>query len=287
MKFGFTTMSTPEDLRPEVLARALEERGYESLWVSEHSHIPASRQTPYPMGGELPSQYTRIMDPFVVLTAAAMATTELRLGTGVALPLEHDVFALAKTVATLDVLSKGRLLFGVGAGWNVEELADHRPDIPWRLRYQATGECVGALRALWGDEPGEYHGRWFDFDPVLSFPKPMQRPGPPVLCGMNGRVGTQGAVAWMDAWMPLDTGAGELERKLAKVRAQCEEIGRDPDTLSITVCAFGDPDRASLEQWAALGVERVVIGSGREGWADPSTTLPFIDRYVEDVRNLS
>ena len=152
MELGFTTMNTPEDVGPADLARTLEDLGFTSLWIGEHSHIPASRQTPYPAGGDLPPAYRRMMDPFLSLLAAAQATTSLRIGTGVALPLEHDVFQLAKTVTTLDHLSGGRFDFGVGVGWNVEQLADHRPDIPWRARYQALAECVAALRVLWCDE---------------------------------------------------------------------------------------------------------------------------------------
>ena len=147
MQLGFSTMNTPDDVRADVLARALEERGYDSLFMGEHSHIPVSRKTPYPAGGELPPQYLRMMDPFVSLTMAAMATTTLRLGAGVALALEHDVMDLAKSAATLDLISGGRLLFGVGVGWNEEELANHRP-IPWKKRYLALEECVGALRRL-------------------------------------------------------------------------------------------------------------------------------------------
>src|SRR3954454_877439 len=128
-------MNNPKDLRPDVLGRELEARGFDSLWIGEHSHIPVSRRTPYPAGGEMPDAYRRMMDPFISLTVAATATTTLRLGTGVALPLEHDVFTLAKTVATLDRVSNGRFLFGVGVGWNEEELADHRREVKWSQRY--------------------------------------------------------------------------------------------------------------------------------------------------------
>src|SRR3954454_16491052 len=161
-------MNNPKDLRPDVLGRELEARGYDSLWIGEHSHIPVSRRTPYPAGGEMPSQYTRMMDPFLSLTVAAGATERLLLATGVALPLEHDLFALAKTVATLDHVSGGRLLFGVGVGWNEEELADHRP-IPWSQRYRALAECVAALRAIWCDDEAEFHGEFYDFDRVWAF----------------------------------------------------------------------------------------------------------------------
>ncbi len=144
MELGYTTMNTPEDPDPATLARGLEERGYGSLWIGEHSHIPVSRRTPYPAGGEMPEQYTRMMDPFVSLTVAATASDRLLLATGVALPLEHDLFALAKSVATLDVVSGGRFVFGVGVGWNVEELADHRP-VPWPQRYRALAYVLSGL----------------------------------------------------------------------------------------------------------------------------------------------
>ena len=140
MELGFTTMNTAEDVRPDVLARALEERGYTSLFFGEHSHIPASRRTPYPTGEAMPDQYRRMMDPFVGLTMAAMATERLQVGTGVCLVLEHHVLDLAKTVATLDVVSGGRVLFGVGVGWNAEELENHRPDVSWSQRYRAAEE---------------------------------------------------------------------------------------------------------------------------------------------------
>ena len=189
VELGFSSMNTPEDPAPDVLAGWLEERGFESFWVGEHPHIPTSRKTPYPAGGDLPPQYLRMMDPFVSLTAAACATERLLIGIGVALPLEHDLFDFAKSVATLDRLSGGRLQLGVGVGWNEEELANHRPDIPWSQRYRALAECIGALRALWADDESEFHGRFYDFDPVWSYPKPLQRPHPPILCGTGRKLG--------------------------------------------------------------------------------------------------
>src|SRR6202046_902906 len=159
MHLGFSIMSTSDEIRPDQLGRALEERGFDSLWTGEHSHIPASRQTPYPAGGEMPDQYRRMMDPFLSLLLAGTATDQLLLGLGVALPLEHDLLDLAKTVATLDRHSGGRVLFGVGVGWNREELANHRP-IGWSQRYRALRECVGALRALWCEDESEFHGEF-------------------------------------------------------------------------------------------------------------------------------
>lgn len=284
MRLGFSSMNTPEDPTPPELARALEERGYESLFIGEHSHIPVSRRTPYPAGGEMPAQYRRMMDPFVSLTAAAVATETLVVGTGVALPLERDVFALAKAVATLDRLSGGRVEFGVGVGWNEEELANCR-DVPWRQRYRALAECVGALRALWCDEEAEFHGRYYDFDPVWSEPKPKQRPHPPILCGMAGRLGTAHALDWADTWMPMDIALGNVAKRVTRFREAAAEAGR-PD-VAITMVTWGDPSAETLHAYRELGIERAVLGAARTGWDDPATVLPFLDRYAPLVSELA
>jgi probable F420-dependent oxidoreductase len=279
-------MNTPDDVPPDVLARELEARGYDSLWIGEHTHIPVARTTPYPAGGELPDAYRTMMDPFLALMVAATATERLLVGTGVALPLQHDLLDLAKTVATLDRLSGGRVLFGVGVGWNEEELADHRP-IRWSQRYRALAECVAALRALWCDEESEFHGEFFDFEPVWLLPKPAQQPHPPVLCGTGGRLGTREAVAWADAWMPMDVALGDVAKKLGLFRSAAERAGRDPDSIAITIVAFGDADLAKLALYRDLGVERVIVGANRTGWDDPSTTLPCLDRYAAMITALA
>lgn len=284
MHLGFTTMNTPEDLPADRLAVALEERGYDSLWIGEHSHIPASRLTPYPAGGEMPPQYRRMMDPFISLALAAAATERLVVGTGVALPLEHDLFALAKTVSTLDHASGGRLKFGVGVGWNQEELADHTA-IPWSQRYRALAEAVAALRALWTEENSEFHGEFFDFDPAWSFPKPLQQPHPAVVCGTGGRLGTSHAVAWADEWMPMDIALGNVPKQIGKFRAAAAAAGRGD--LPISLVTYGDPTVETLELYRSLDVERVIIGAAREGWADPAGTLPFMDRYAELIPRLA
>ncbi len=287
MRLGFTSMNNPDDPRPDELAREVEGRGYESLWFGEHSHIPLSRRTPYPTGGEMPEPYKWMMDPFLSLLLAAAATEKLLIGTGVALPLEHDVFDLAKRVVTLDRLSGGRLLFGVGVGWNEEELADHRADIPWPQRYSALGECVGALRALWHDEESAYHGRFFNFDAVWALPKPLQQPSPPVLCGTAGRVGTKQALAWADGWMPMDVALGNVPKQVARFREMAAEAGRDPAEIPITIVTFGDPTRSALESHRSAGVDRVVIGAARTSWDDPSTILPFLDEYAQLAAELA
>ncbi len=281
-------MNTAEEIRPDALARALEERGFESLWMGEHTHIPVEQRTPYPAGGELPDQYRRMMDPYVSLMLAATATAALKLGTAVALPLEHDVLALAKTVATLDRLCGGRFEFGVGVGWNVEELANHRP-VPWAQRYRALNECVGALRRLWSDDHSEYHGEYYDFDPIWSLPKPLQRPHPAVHYGVGGRLGTVHTVANADGWMPMDVALGDaagVGRKIGKFRAAASEAGRDPAVIPITLVAFGDPTAETLALYRSYDVERVVLGGSRQGWDDPSTTMPFLDRYAPLVAEL-
>jgi probable F420-dependent oxidoreductase len=280
VKFGFTSMNTPSDITMDLLAPALEERGYESLWIGEHSHIPVSRRTPYPAGGEMPDQYRWMMDPFLSLLLAARATERLLLGTGVALPLEHDLFALAKTVSTLDRLSGGRVLFGVGVGWNQEELADHRP-VPWPQRYRALGEAVAALKALWCESESEFHGRYFDFDPVWSLPKPLQQPHPPLICGAAGRIGTREAVAWADGWMPMDIALGDVAKKVTLFRKAASDAGRGD--IPVTLVTYGDPELTTLAAYRDLGVERVVVGAFRTGWDDPATTLAVADRYAEMI----
>lgn len=278
MKIGYTTMNTPADIAPRVLGPMLEDAGFDSIWIGEHSHIPVSRATPYPTGGDMPWQYTTMMDPFISLTQIGEHTTNLLLGLGVALPLEHDVLALAKTAATLDVLSNGRLQFGVGVGWNQEELANHS-SVKWSMRYRALAECVGALRSLWVDDESEFHGEYFNFDKVWSRPKPMQNPHPPIWFGAGGKLGSQHTIAWADGWMPLDVTLGDVTKRVNKFRQLSADAGRHD--IPISMVAFGDPTLDTLMMYRDLGIERVIVGSGRDGWEDPSGVPAFIDRYAE------
>jgi probable F420-dependent oxidoreductase len=277
MKIGYTTMNTPADIAPRVLGPMLEDAGFDSIWIGEHSHIPISRATPYPTGGDMPWQYTTMMDPFISLTQIGEHTTNLLLGLGVALPLEHDVLALAKTASTLDVLSNGRLQFGVGVGWNKEELANHS-NVKWSMRYRALAECVGALRSLWVDDESEFHGEYFNFDKVWSRPKPMQQPHPPIWFGAGGKLGSQHTIAWADGWMPLDITLGDVPKRVAKFRQLSTDAGRQD--IPISMVAFGDPSLDTLLMYRDLGIERVIVGSGRDGWEDPSGVPAFIERYA-------
>lgn len=285
MDIGFTTMNTPDDVPIGDVAVALEDLGYDSLWIGEHSHIPATRRTPYPAGGEMPEAYKHMMDPFVSLTVAAQVTTRLLVATGVALPLERDVFSLAKTVSTLDHHSRGRLLFGVGVGWNREQLADHRPDIPWSARYRALDDGVAALRALWTDDETSHDGEFFRVDRAWSFPKPLQRPHPPVLVGGSGPLGTAQAARWGDGWAPMDVGLGDVEQRVTAFRHAVADGGRR--LVPITLFIFGDPNRETLARYRDLGIERCVIGANRTGWDDPSTAPAFLERHaawLDDLR---
>ena len=277
MKIGYTTMNTPADIAPRVLGPMLEDAGFDSIWIGEHSHIPVSRATPYPTGGDMPWQYTTMMDPFISLTQIGEHTSNLLLGLGVALPLEHDVLVLAKTAATLDVLSNGRLQFGVGVGWNQEELANHS-SVKWSMRYRALAECVSALKSLWVDDESEFHGSYFNFDKVWSRPKPMQNPHPPIWFGAGGKLGSQHTIEWADGWMPLDVTLGDVTKRVNKFRQLSTDAGRQD--IPISMVAFGDPTLDTLMMYRDLGIERVIVGSGREGWEDPSGVSAFIERYA-------
>lgn len=270
-------MNTPVDIAPRILGPLLENAGFDSIWIGEHSHIPVSRSTPYPTGGDMPWQYTTMMDPFISLTQIGEHTTNLLLGLGVALPLEHDVLALAKTAASLDLLSNGRLQFGVGVGWNQEELANHS-NVKWSMRYRALAECVGALRSLWVDDESEFHGEYFNFDKVWSRPKPLQEPHPPIWFGAGGKLGSQHTIAWADGWMPLDVTLGDVTKRVNKFRQLSQDAGRQ--NIPISMVAFGDPILDTLLMYRDLGIERVIVGSGRDGWEDPSGVPAFIERYA-------
>jgi len=286
MHLGFSAMNNPRGLTPAQLGKELESRGFESLWIGEHPQIPVARTTPYPGGGDLPESYLDMMDPFLSLLSAAQAAPTLRVGTGVALVLEHNLFDLAKSIATLDRLTDGRVEFGVGVGWNVEELA-FVSQIPWAARYRALGEAIGALRELWTQEESSFHGEFFNFDPVWCRPGPVQTPHPRVHLGAAGKLGTREAVIWADGWMPMDASPEILGRKLVRFREAADAAGRNPNDIVVSVVTMGDPEPDALLAYRELGVTRVILGAGRQGESDPATTLPFLDRYaplVDDLR---
>ena len=252
MELGLAHFATDYGMQPAELARRAEELGFESLFFPEHTHIPASRDTDYPGGGELPREYSHILDPFVGLAAAAAATERLKVGTGVCLIIERDPIVTAKEVATLDLISGGRFLFGVGAGWNVEEMRNHGTDPDTRFRRMR--ESVEAMKAIWTQDEAEYHGRFVDFDPLWSWPKPVQKPHPPVLVGGLGEKVYDRVVAYGDEWIPNRVKSPEeLGVRIAELQRRAEAAGRG----RIPVTVFGaKPEQRLLERLEAAGVTR-------------------------------
>jgi probable F420-dependent oxidoreductase len=287
MDVGFFTLNTDQSIAIDRLARELESRGFESLWVGEHSHFPVREETPYPGGGERPDSYNRMSDPFVSLMAAGAVTENLKLGTGVCLILERDLIATAKTTATLDRLTGGRLIMGVGCGWNVEELRNHQPDLPFNRRYGAMRDRVHALRALWTEDEASYHGEHVDFDPVLCFPKPLQSPHPPVLLGHWGPVGMKHVIEYADEWGPVDSFFEDPVRQVAEFRQQCEDAGRDPHSIDITIFAAAQPPMGRLASYREAGAKRVVLGTGHPAMHFEEKALAFLDRYADAVTELA
>ena len=255
MRFGIGVFCTDEGAGPATLGRLAEERGFESLFFTEHTRIPVSRETPYPAGGELPREYARTYDPFVAMTAAAAATERLRVGTGVCLVAERDPIVTAKAVASVDRLSGGRVLFGVGAGWNLEELRNHGVE-PER-RFGLVRERVEAMKAIWGAEEAAYHGRRVDFDPIWCWPKPLQQPHPPVLVGGNGHGVLDRVVAYGDEWIPNRFGDDErLAARIERLGQLGEAAGRGPLPTSL----FNAPvEPGLLERFERAGVHRAVF----------------------------
>lgn len=285
MHVGFSSMNTAHDPNPAELAKALEERGYESLWYGEHSHIPTSRKTPYPAGGDMPDPYKLMMDPYVSLTLAAGATKTLRLGTGIALLMERDLFSQAKTIATLDHLSGGRVIIGTGVGWNEEEFNNVNAH-PWNKRYTVMRETVEATRVLWREEEAAYAGEFIRFDPVWCFPKPQQDGGPPITFGAMGPLGVKHAARWADGWFPVDVAMGDIPAAIENFRQLVKEGGRDPDAVGITIQVM-DPSEDRLKMLRDLGVERANIGVSIDMWDKPDQVMPMIDRYAKLIPELS
>ncbi len=268
MIFGISTFVTDEGIAPGALATAIEERGFDSLFIAEHTHIPLSRKSPWPRGGELPRRYYRTLDPFITLTAAAAATERLLLGTGVALVVERDPIITAKEVASLDLVSGGRVIFGVGVGWNHEEMENHGTDP--RTRGKLTNERIRAMIEIWTKDEPEFHGQYVNFDPIGLWPKPVQQPYPPIYVGGGSRAFDRIA-QFGDAWLANGLPPGKLEPMLIELR---EVAGRD-----VPVTVFNaSSERKDLEAYARLGVERVLLSLPT---LPESETLDHLDNLAQ------
>ncbi len=277
MEFGVLMFATDYAMRPDDLARAAEERDFESIWFPEHTHIPASRRSPWPGGAELPKEYWHTHDLFVALAMAAAATKKIKVASGICLVIERDPITLAKEVATLDVLSGGRLLFGIGGGWNVEEMENHGTD--FKTRWKRLRESVEAMKAIWANDAAEYHGELVHFDPLWSWPKPLQKPHPPIYLGGHGEKALRRVVRYCDGWMPIPVRAGELRQQIARLHAIAEEEGRDPRSLTISLYGV-PPDVDSVRGFADAGAQRAIFGLPAAG-ADK--VLSMLDRCAQTM----
>ncbi len=282
MQVGAAMFFTDYSMGAGELAQALEARGFESMWAPEHSHIPTSRRSPFAAGGDLPKQYYDVMDPFVTLTAAAAVTNRIKLGTGVCLIIQRDPIQTAKLVASLDQVSNGRFLFGVGGGWNAEEMEDH--GTVFKTRFKLMRERVEAMKAIWTQDAAEYHGELVDFAPMAAWPKPVQRPHPPVIVGGAFPHSARRALRYGDGWIPNASRPqyGDVTDFLPHFRQMAAEMGRDLAAVPVTVWGAGE-DYDRLRRYQDQGVARVVVSLPPE---PADQTLPTLDRWAELIRRI-
>ena len=277
MEIGAAIFFTDYSMGPTELAVALEQRGFDSLWVAEHSHIPVTRRFSLPGSMELSKQYYDVMDPFVTLSAAAAVTTRLKLGTGVCLVIQRDTIQTAKLVASLDQVSNGRFLFGIGCGWNAEEMEDH--GTVYETRALKMREQIEAMKEIWGKDKPEYHGKIVDFPPMQTWPKPAQKPHPPIIVGGAFRLAARRAIRYGDGLIPFaaSAGPGSPEEFMPRLREMAKEAGRGPQSLSVTLGgAPEDPDL--LKRNRDLGITRMTV---RLPPAKADEILPLLDRWAK------
>ncbi|MFZ5782190.1 MAG: LLM class F420-dependent oxidoreductase [Pseudomonadota bacterium] len=277
MRVGVFYFPVDYGIDPAELGRALEERGFDSLFMPEHTHIPASRKSPFPGGGELPKRYAHTHDPFVALSFAAAATRTLKVGTGILLVPQHEPIVTAKSIASLDRLSGGRFVFGIGGGWNVEEMENH--GARYETRFRQMREHVLAMKALWTEEEASFDGEFVKFDRVWSWPKPLQKPHPPIILGGESDHTLRRVVEYCDGWFPRTRAGFDAAESVGRLRRMAEEKGRDFSTLSITV--FGAPnDAKALESYAKAGVQSALL-------AVPDRSRDEILQFLDKVAPLA
>jgi len=283
LKFGTSMFFTDYSMPPGELGKALEERGFESVWAPEHSHIPLSRKTPFPAGGDVPKRYYDAMDPFVTLTVAAMATKTLKVGTGVCLVAQRDPIQTAKLVASIDQVSGGRFLFGIGNGWNQDEMENH--GTVFTTRHKLARERVEAMKAIWTQTKPEYHGEFVNFGPMMAWPKPVQKPHPPVIVGGAFPYSARRAIRYGEGWIPQAARGGysEIADMIPEFRKMATEAGRDPKSIEITVW-FPKQDPDLMKRYEDLGVARVVFNLDSE---KADMVLPVIDSLAGLMRKVN
>jgi probable F420-dependent oxidoreductase len=273
MRFGLSMFVTDETIGPVELGRAAEEAGFDSIFVPEHTHIPASRDSDRPGGGDLPREYWHTLDPFVALTAIAATTERLRVGTGVVLIIEHDPIVLAKKAATLDFVSGGRFEFGIGAGWNFEEMRNHGTDPA--DRFKIMRERALAIREIWTQDEASFHGEFVDFEPIWSWPKPVQQPHPPIWIGGTGPRVLGRVLEYGDGWFPNMRNLDELGPRIDELQRRAGDAGRD--RIPVTYFGLRDPDDEKLEKLAEAGVDRALLMLPPDGEGE---TLERLERYA-------
>jgi len=274
MHYGVCIFPTAYSMAPGALGVALEERGFESVWVAEHTHIPASRRSPWPGGPDLPQMYYDTLDPFVALTAMASSTSRLKLATGICLVIERDPITTAKEVASLDVVSGGRFMFGIGSGWNVEEMENHGTDPS--SRWKLMRERVEAMKAIWADDPAEYHGEFVDFDPIHANPKPVQRPHPPIHVGGGAPHGARRAARYGNGWIPIGGRGGSVLELLPVLDDECAKLGRARSEIEVSLYQ-APTDPAELSALAEGGLDRAVFVLPS---ASADELLPILDHLA-------
>ncbi len=279
--FGVCIFPTDYSIQPVPLARAAEERGFESLFFTEHTHIPTSRRTPWPGGGPLPKEYWHTHDPFVALGAAAAVTSRLKLGTGICLIVERDPIVLAKEVASLDSISNGRVILGIGGGWNAEEMENH--GVAFATRWKLVREKVLALREIWTHDEAEFHGEFVRFDKIWSWPKPVQAGGPPILLGAESKWACERVVDYCDGWLPIAFRHAGFPEALRRLRELAAQKGRPFDRLNLSVYGVG-PKEDDARRLIDLGFHRLLFSLPSE---PAEKVLPLLDRYAELARKLA
>ena len=277
MLYGVSTFLPDYSIPPDEFARLPEERGFESMWMPEHIHIPASQRPQLPGGADLMKEYWHSYDPFIALTAAAMVTTRLKLGTCICLIIQRDPITTAKEVASLDCLSNGRFIFGIGGGWNVQEVENH--GTRFKERWRLLRERTLAMKEIWTREDAEFHGDFVNFDAIWQYPKPVQKPHPPILMGGYGPTTFDRVIEFCDGWIPIvrfPEGGASLPKRMAELYSRAEKAGRDPASISISVVGHG-VDKAAVDLMEQAGVDRIIF---RLPSVEREVVPPLLDQYA-------